>query len=145
MIAVEREIQAPADAVWRVLADGWLYATWVVGASRMRSVDANWPAEGSELRHSQGAWPLLINDITRVLRSEPGRELMLLGKVRPVGEVQVRLLLTPRPEGCHVRMEEDAVAGPMRLLPRPLRLALIYPRNVESLRRLSYIAEGESR
>jgi hypothetical protein len=70
---------------------------------------------------------------------------MLLGKVRPVGEVKVRLLLTPRPEGCHVRMEEDAVAGPMRLLPRPLRLALIYPRNVESLRRLSYIAEGESR
>jgi len=131
--------------VWRVLADGWLYPTWVVGASRMRGVDADWPAEGAELQHSQGDWPLLIDDITRVQQAEPGRELVLHGKFRPIGEVLIRLLLTPRPEGCHVRMEEDAVAGPMRLLPHPLRLALIYPRNVESLRRLSYIAEGESR
>jgi hypothetical protein len=145
VIVVERDMQAPVDAVWRVLADGWLYATWVVGASRMRDVSADWPAEGAELQHSQGLWPLLINDVTRVLRSEPDHELLLHGKVRPVGEVQVRLLLTERPGGCHVRMEEDAVAGPIRLLPYPVRLAMVHPRNVESLRRLAYLAEGGSR
>ncbi len=37
--AVHRDVAAPAAAVWGVLADGWLYANWVVGASRVRSVD----------------------------------------------------------------------------------------------------------
>ncbi len=35
---VARRIEAPPGAVWAVLADGWLYATWVVGASRVRDV-----------------------------------------------------------------------------------------------------------
>ena len=34
-----RSVDAPAEAVWDVLADGWQYATWVVGASRVRAVD----------------------------------------------------------------------------------------------------------
>ena len=29
----------PPSAVWAVLADGWLYPVWVVGAARMREVD----------------------------------------------------------------------------------------------------------
>ena len=41
-----RSIAAPAEAVWAVLADGWQYATWVVGASRVRAVDAGWPQGG---------------------------------------------------------------------------------------------------
>ena len=56
---VEREIAASADDVWAVLEDGWLYPTWVVGASRMRDVDDNWPEVGSRLHHSVGNWPLL--------------------------------------------------------------------------------------
>ena len=36
---VTRTVDAPAEAVWAVLADGWLYASWVVGASRVREVD----------------------------------------------------------------------------------------------------------
>ena len=39
---VSRSVAAPAEAVWAVLADGWQYATWVVGASRVRAVDAGW-------------------------------------------------------------------------------------------------------
>ena len=33
----------------------------------------------------------------------------------------------------------------MALIPTPVRAALIRPRNTESLRRLAYLAEGESR
>ena len=39
VVTVTREVDAPAQAVWDVLADGWFYATWVVGASRVRGVD----------------------------------------------------------------------------------------------------------
>ena len=74
-----------------------------------------------------------------------GRELVLHGKARPVGEVAIRLLLEPRPTGCLVSMAEDAIGGPLRLVPAPVRAALIRPRNVESLRRLAYLAEGGSR
>ena len=51
----------PAD-VFAVLADGWLYPSWVVGASRVRGVDGTWPQPGSRIHHSVGVWPLLIDD-----------------------------------------------------------------------------------
>ncbi len=57
MIEVERHVKvSPAD-VFSVLADGWLYSGWVVGASRIRAVDEQWPAVGSKIHHSVGSWP----------------------------------------------------------------------------------------
>ena len=32
-------VEAAPDAVWAVLADGWLYPTWVVGTVKIRDVD----------------------------------------------------------------------------------------------------------
>jgi hypothetical protein len=145
VVTVEREIRTSADSVWHVLADGWLYASWVVGASRMRAVEPTWPAVGAVLHHSQGAWPLLLDDETVVKASVPGRELVLHGKTRPLGEVAIRLRLEPSSAGCRVVLEEDAIRGPMQLIPAPVRAALIRPRNSESLRRLAYLAEGGSR
>jgi hypothetical protein len=146
MVVVRREIEAAAEAVWAVLADGWLYPSWVVGASRMRAVDAGWPAVGAKLHHSVGAWPLLINDTTEVTSAEPGRELGLRGRGWPLGEVDIELRLEPLDgHGCAVEMAEEVVSGPGRLMPPPLRSALIGPRNVEALRRLAYLAEGDSR
>ena len=40
MGSVSRVIAADAEWVFAVLADGWHYPTWVVGAARMRDVDA---------------------------------------------------------------------------------------------------------
>ena len=40
---------------------------------------------------------------------------------------------------------EDAVTGPGRLVPMPVRQATILPRNREALRRLAYVAEGRHR
>lgn len=138
-------MQASAEAVWNVLADGWLYPSWVVGASRMRAVGPQWPAVGAELHHSQGSWPLLLDDTTQVVASVPGHELVLHGKLRPLGEVDIRILLEPMPGSCQVTMEEDFVDGPLGCLPSPVRAAMIGPRNRESLRRLAYLAEGGSR
>jgi hypothetical protein len=145
LVTVRREVRADPDAVWRVLADGWLYPSWVVGATRMRNVDPNWPAPGAVLHHSVGTWPLVLNDTTEVVQAEPGRLLALRAKGRPFGEADIRLVLTPRPDGCEIAMGEDAVTGPGSLLPYPVRAAAIGPRNVETLRRLGYLAEGGAR
>jgi uncharacterized protein YndB with AHSA1/START domain len=145
VVTVRRDIDAPAGAVWAVLADGWLYPSWVVGASRMRAVDPAWPGVGAQLHHSVGTWPLLLNDTTTVLACVPKRELVLRARGWPMGEAEIRVTLEERAEGCEVAMSEDARSGPGRLVPGPARSALIGPRNVESLRRLAYLAEGESR
>jgi hypothetical protein len=39
MPGVERSTSAGPGEVWSVLSDGWLYASWVVGAARIRAVD----------------------------------------------------------------------------------------------------------
>jgi hypothetical protein len=144
--SVTRRIAASADEVWSVLADGWSYATWVVGASRIRNVDPGWPREGTRVHHSFGTWPLLIDDSTAVVHAEPGRELVLHARGWPAGEATVRLLLTPDgPDATVITLREDVSAGPGRLLPRPVRQIALTPRNVEALRRLGYLAEGRRR
>jgi uncharacterized protein YndB with AHSA1/START domain len=146
VVTVTRQFGAPAQAVWDVLADGWFYATWVVGASRVRDVDQGWPAEGARLHHSFGVWPAVVSDTTHVLRSIGPSELVLQAKGWPAGEAEVVITLTPSgADSCTVAMAEDAVRGPGTLVPRPVRQLAIGRRNVEALRRLAYLAEGRHR
>ncbi|GAB3254098.1 SRPBCC family protein [Kineosporia babensis] len=142
MIEVKRHVKASPQEVFSVLADGWLYSGWVVGASRIRSVDPDWPATGSKIDHSVGVWPGLLNDSTSVLDCVPGHRLVLRARGWPIGEATVFLELEEQDGGCLVRMQEDASAGPGKLAPKPLRQVTIAPRNNESLRRLQLIAEG---
>jgi hypothetical protein len=143
---VTQRVHAPGPVVWSVLADGWQYATWVVGASRIREVEPEWPRPGSRLHHSFGVWPVLIDDHTEVLTSEPGRALLLKARGWPAGEAQVRIKITESgPDVSIVSIAEDAIAGPGRLLTRPVRQSLIGQRNIETLRRLALITEGRHR
>ena len=140
---VRRRIPVGPEDVWAVLADGWSFGTWVVGACRIRSVDSDWPAAGTGIEHSVGAWPALLDDHTVVEECDRPRELVLHARARPLGEAKVHLLLTADgPDATVVTMREDAVAGPGRFLPRRVRRLLLVPRNVESLRRLELLAEG---
>lgn len=136
-----RNLSVRPEAVWRVLSDGWLYPLFVVGASRMREVDAAWPTPGSRLHHSVGVWPLLLDDKTEVLESEPTRRLVLRAHAWPTGAARVEFLLEAHDEGTRVTIEEDAESGPGLLIPKPLRDVQLAWRNVETLRRLAYIAE----
>ena len=130
------------DDVFRVLADGWLYASWVVGASRIRDVDADWPAEGSTIHHSFGLWPALIDDTTSVLEHDPPHRMVLKARGWPLGSARVVIEVEPTPTGCRISIDEDAIEGPGRLVPSPVRQPLIHVRNVETLRRLRFLAEG---
>jgi uncharacterized protein YndB with AHSA1/START domain len=127
--------------VWEVLSDGWLYPLWVVGASRMREVDTEWPQPGARLHHSVGSWPALIDDTTTVRECEPEHRLRLIARAWPGGEAEVELTLQPHASGCLVMIDEDAVSGPGRLVPHPVRGLLLQWRNVETLRRLAFLAE----
>lgn len=144
--AVERRIEATPEQVFAVLADGWLYPGWVVGASRMREVDDTWPAEGARLHHSFGVWPALVNDETTILEWLPDARMVLEAKGWPMGTAKV--VLTVEADGAtasRVRIAEDVSRGPGRLLVKPVRQALMLKRNTETLRRLAFLAEGHSR
>ncbi|GAB48919.1 SRPBCC family protein [Mobilicoccus pelagius] len=141
MNVTERHTPATPEQVWAVIADGWTFPSWVVGASRMRAVEPTWPGVGGRLHHSVGGWPALIDDETEVLESEPGRRIVLKARIRPAGEARVEITLVPQDGGTLVRMAEDFTNGPMSFLPKPAREAAIGPRNVETLRRLAFLAE----
>ncbi len=142
MSTTSRVIHAEPHQVWSVLADGWSYPLFVVGASRMRDVDPGWPAVGSRLHHSVGVWPALLDDDTEVLEVETGSRLVLRARAWPAGAAQVEFDLRPHGAGTEVSLSEDAVAGPGRLVPKPLRDAQLTWRNTETLRRLAFVAEG---
>ena len=136
-----RILHATPDQVWEVLADGWLYPLWVVGASRMREVDAGWPQVGARLHHSVGVWPLLLDDETESLECRPGSLLRLQAHTWPAGSATVTLHLRAHAEGTEVVIEEQATQGPGALVPKVLQDPLLGWRNVESLRRLAFLAE----
>jgi hypothetical protein len=140
-----RLVNASADEVWKVLSDGWLYPVFVVGATRMRDVADHWPSLGAELHHSVGIWPVMLNDTTSVIDVEPPTMLRLRVRAWPGGEAEVVFRMHPRGPETEVVIEEDAVSGPGRLLPRPLRDLPLAWRNVETLRRLAFIAENRAR
>ncbi|MCH6230006.1 SRPBCC family protein [Microbacterium sp. CFH 31415] len=137
-----RELRCSPEDVFRVLGDGWLYPSWVVGASRMRDVDDAWPAAGAELHHSFGTWPLLIDDRTVVEACDPPHTLALRARGWPIGEARVTIDVKPRGDRSVVRIQEEAVAGPGRFVPDAIMDVLLHWRNTETLHRLAYLAEG---
>lgn len=145
MPCVERVAEASADDVWAVLSDGWLYPLWVVGAARIRDVEATWPKVGARLHHSFGLWPMLMHDETEVLEVVPGEFLQLRARGWPMGEAQVELRLEQsEPERTTIRLCEKVVRGPGKLIPAPVEAPLMIWRNNETLRRLVMLAEGRA-
>jgi hypothetical protein len=143
MAEVVLNVEAPIDSVWAVLADGWSYAGWVVGASHIRAVDEGWPKPGTRIHHSVGPWPLVISDTTEVVRCEPGELLELDARLWPAGAARITFTLQARGEALtHVRMAERVVRGPSTLLPNVVQDVLLSPRNKETLHRLSDLARG---
>jgi uncharacterized protein YndB with AHSA1/START domain len=140
-----RPIAATPEQVWSVLADGWLYALFVVGAARMRDVDDTWPAVGSRLHHSVGVWPALINDTTEVLEVEEQARILLLARAWPAGQAHVEISLQPGDGSTVVTIVEQATSGPGALVPKPIQDAQLHVRNIETLRRLAFVVEGRTR
>ncbi|MEU0090610.1 SRPBCC family protein [Kribbella sp. NPDC006257] len=137
----ERLINASVEDVFAVLTDGWSYASWVVGASHIRDVEAGWPQPGYSIHHSVGAWPLLIKDTTTIEEHEPLRYLRLRVRAWPTGEGIVEFEATDKDRRCHLVMREHAAKGPARLIPKALADPVLHARNAETLARLALLAE----
>jgi hypothetical protein len=143
-LAVTHDTTATREQVWDQIADGWTYSQWVVGNSRMRAVDADWPAVGATIHHSIGVWPLLLNDETVVQECVPQRKIVLAAKGGPFGAARVTLRLFDIGSGCRIEMSEVPISVPMKWLPTRVALAAAWPRNRECARRLATLAEGRT-
>lgn len=141
MASVNTYIDTSPERVFAVLADGWTYTNWVVGASHMRAVDADWPAVGSKLYHATGIWPVLTRDETKVDALDRGRRIALVARGRPLGEARVVLDVAAERDGTRITMQETPIAGPGKWLHSSLLEAALAKRNRESLARLASLVE----
>ena len=143
---VSRTVTAPAETVWAVLADGWSYPDWVVGAHRVRAVDPGWPDAGTSIHHDVGGRLATLSDRTTSAAAEGPYRLLLEAHGWPAGSADVEILVVPDgPSTCTVSFAEDVSGGPGRLVPLPVRQLTVLPRNQETLRRLALLAERRAR
>jgi uncharacterized protein YndB with AHSA1/START domain len=137
----ETYVEAPPEAVFEVLSDPFGYGHWVVGSSKIRRADANWPEQGSKFNHIQGFFGIGWPDNTEVVSVTPPRTLVLEARIRPFAVNKVEMRLTPSGNGTKVVMVEYPTGGFARKLPGALTDAGLWLRNVEALRRLRKLAE----
>ncbi|HET7312626.1 MAG TPA: SRPBCC domain-containing protein [Mycobacteriales bacterium] len=135
-----RRMPVPREDVWAALSDGRTYATWVVGTSTIRDVDAHWPQLGSRLHYRVGRGPLRHDGHTEVKSVDPGRCLELEAHAWPLGSVRIELTLHDDGDGTLVEMVEHPARGAAAMMHNPLGDALLKLRNVETLRRLERLA-----
>lgn len=138
----EMHVRAPVEAVFDLLCTGRRYAEWVVGAKRIRSVDADWPRPGSRFHHTVGFGPLKLDDSTSVVSVDAPRRIVLDARARPLGRATVAVELEEHDGGTRVVMYEELARAP-QLVKRAVDW-MIHLRNTEGLRRLSTLFETES-
>jgi hypothetical protein len=138
----ERVVAASPEDVFAVLADGWTYGGWVVGAARIRDVDRAWPRPGCRIHHSVGTWPVLLHDVTTSELSEPPYRLSLEVRAWPTGSGRVDFVLEEHEQGCRITMREKPIAGPAKRIPAAVMDPMLHWRNTETLRRLAFLAEA---
>jgi len=143
MARTETYIDASPERVFAVLSEPLSYGYWVPGSREIRAADRAWPAEGTAFEHSVGAPGLALADYTSVTASLPPVMLELRARARPLGSADIVLHLQPEGDGTRVTMIEDPASAAVNVLIGPLGHGLLKLRNLEALRRLRRLAEGE--
>lgn len=133
-VEVRRTLPHPVDEVFAVLADPYTYPSWLVGAQRMRAVDADFPSPGSQFHHSVGlAEDATVDDVSSVLSVDPPHRLELEVEVGPIHGI-VELLVEEADDGSLVRFRERPSG--FAVVTTPFTRPALGARNTESLRRL---------
>ncbi len=141
-------VSASPEQVFAVLADPETYPRWLVGAQRIKRVDAEFPHSGASFDHAVGpGGAAVVEDSTEAVAADPPHVLVLEVNVGPMrGLVEFRV--EPAGEAgaagkaSEVRFREVPL-GPFALVTPVLRPAL-YARSVGSLRRLGRVLSSTS-
>ncbi len=144
MSTTRRQIDAPPEKVWAVLADADNYAHWVVGSRDIRHADPRFPAKGTSFHHTLAFGPLDLKDTSEVMESDEPRRLVLHVKARPFGRGTVEIDLAAAGGGTQLTMREGPASLVARLFHNPVIDVALHGRNVEALRRLAELAEGKA-
>ena len=99
----------------------------------------------ARLHHSFGIWPAVLNDTTTMIHWDPPHQAVLQPRGWPLGEARVTITVEPHRHGCRVTITENPVRGPGAGIPGPIIQPLLYARNIETLHRLAFLAEGQHR
>ena len=103
---------APVE-MFTLLLDPYAYPKWVVGTTRVREVDRDWPSVGARFHHTVGLGPFSTRDSTRMLTSRPPFDLDLEVRFRPLGVACVSVRVSDDGVGrCRIVLTEDPIAGP---------------------------------
>ncbi len=141
MARTEIEIAASPEEVFHSLEDCRTYETWLVGCKQIRAVEPAWPEPGSRFFHRVGFGPLTIDDSTKVVSIDPGKELVLEARARPAGVAHVRFSVTSHGSHTVVAINELPKRGLAAALWNPAFQVMVHMRNKESLRRLKNFVE----
>jgi len=111
-IATEITIDAPADAVWSVLADTAAYADWNPFVTSL-SGDLVKGATLAVTIQLQGKSPMKL--VPEVLAAEPGRELRWVGKLglRGIFDGEHYFILEETADGATVFRHGETFSGPL--------------------------------
>jgi uncharacterized protein YndB with AHSA1/START domain len=134
-------VSASPDVVFDVLDDPCAYPRWVVGARRVRRVDATWPAVGSKFHHAIGSALGELHDSSKVLERNRPHRMVLEVRFRPTGVARVEIDVVPDGEESIITLVESPTCGPAALVPRFITDPLLAIRNALALQRLRHEVE----
>jgi uncharacterized protein YndB with AHSA1/START domain len=124
------------DEVFDHLLNPWEYPQWLLGASRMRGVDDDWPAVGSKFHHVVGWGPLKVADHSRIDEIDRPRKLVLYVKATPLVQGKVTFTLDEVDGGTLLTLKEEPAIAAANVL-RPALDPPTHARNKKSLQQLA--------
>lgn len=141
-----RSIDAPLETVFEYLLDPRCYPRWLIGADRIKDVDAHWPQPGARFYHVVGFPPIKVSDHSQVMEIDAPRRLVLSVHATPLIRGRVTFTLQGDHDGTILCLQEEPERRLIGNLARPLLDPMTHVRNHRSLRSLArIIAEDQGK
>jgi len=141
MAVVNVFVPRSPDQVWDVLADGYAYASWVIGTRDIRDVDDGWPAVGAAIHYTVGRGPFPLRGRTTVRQAVEHERLALEADAGLLGSVRIVIELSEWGEGTVVVLDEHPLRGPAYLLHNAVSEAVLAVRGRPMLLKLARLVE----
>jgi len=137
-------VSASPESVFAVLDDARAYPRWVVGARRIRRVDAEWPAVGARFHHALGTTVGELHDWSEILERDAPHRIVLKVCFRPTGVARVAITVEVDGDESVVTISEEPISGPAAHLPAFVVEPLLTVRNALSMQRFRHEVERRS-